>query len=92
MNRISNLSNHFLTVTDSRNPSQSVQIAIIEDQAVKATDFAQLKLKLFEPGFMNTASCISNISFIDGDRGILRFRGVPIGQLAEKCCFIEKAF
>ena len=46
----------------------------------------------YDPAFMNTASCRSAITFIDGDKGILRYRGYPIEQLAEKCTFLEVAY
>src|SRR5581483_7338806 len=46
----------------------------------------------YDPAFMNTASCQSAITFIDGDKGILRYRGYPIEQLAEKCSFLEVAY
>jgi citrate synthase len=46
----------------------------------------------YDPAFMNTASCQSAITFIDGDKGILRYRGYPIEQLAEKCNFLEVAY
>jgi citrate synthase len=46
----------------------------------------------YDPGFMSTASCRSNITFIDGDEGILLYRGYPIEQLAEKCDFLEVAY
>jgi len=46
----------------------------------------------YDPAFMNTASCQSAITFIDGDKGILRYRGYPIEQLAEQCSFLEVAY
>src|SRR5579883_3064952 len=46
----------------------------------------------YDPAFMNTASCQSAVTFIDGDKGILRYRGYPIEQLAEKCSFLEVAY
>jgi len=46
----------------------------------------------YDPGFMSTASCRSNITFIDGDKGILQYRGYPIEQLAEQCSFLEVAY
>jgi citrate synthase len=49
-------------------------------------------LMTYDPAFMNTASCQSAITFIDGDKGILRYRGYPIEQLAEKCTFLEVAY
>jgi citrate synthase len=49
-------------------------------------------LMTYDPAFMNTASCRSSITFIDGDKGILRYRGYPIEQLAEKCSFLEVAY
>ncbi|MFP7695715.1 citrate synthase [Trueperella sp. LYQ143] len=45
-----------------------------------------------DPGFTNTASCTSEITYIDGDAGVLRYRGYPIEQLAEKCSFLEVAY
>ena len=45
-----------------------------------------------DPGFMNTASCTSAITFIDGDAGILRYRGYPIDELAEKTTFLQVAY
>jgi citrate synthase len=49
-------------------------------------------LMTYDPAFMNTASCQSAITFIDGDRGILRYRGYPIEQLAENCTFLDVAY
>ncbi|MGH9357948.1 MAG: citrate synthase [Terriglobia bacterium] len=49
-------------------------------------------LMTYDPAFMNTASCQSAVTFIDGDKGILRYRGYPIEQLAEKCTFLEVAY
>jgi hypothetical protein len=49
-------------------------------------------LRMYDPGYFNTACCKSAITFIDGDRGLLRYRGYPIEQLAEKCTFLEVAF
>jgi len=46
----------------------------------------------YDPAFMNTASCHSAITYIDGDKGILRYRATPIEQLAEKCTFLEVAY
>ena len=46
----------------------------------------------YDPAFMNTASCRSRITFIDGDHGILRYRGYPIEQLAEKSTYLEIAY
>jgi len=46
----------------------------------------------YDPGFMSTASCRSNITYIDGDKGILQYRGYPIEQLAEQCSFLEVAY
>src|SRR5499433_1443839 len=46
----------------------------------------------YDPGFMSTASCRSNITYIDGDKGILQYRGYPIEQLAETTSFLEVAY
>ena len=67
--------------------------------AVRAMDLRQIKtgpddfgVMSYDPAFLNTASCQSAITFIDGDKGILRYRGYPIEQLAEKCTFLEVAY
>jgi citrate synthase len=54
-----------------------------------ADDFGVMS---YDPAFMNTASCISRITFIDGDKGILRYRGYPIEQLAESSNYLETAY
>ena len=53
---------------------------------------AQAGLTTFDPGYLNTASCSSGITFLDGDKGILRYRGIPIEQLAEHSNFLETAY
>ena len=69
------------------------------DTTARAMDLRQIKqsddefgLMTYDPAFMNTASCKSAITFIDGDKGILRYRGYPIEQLAEKATFLETAW
>ncbi|HEU5173904.1 MAG TPA: citrate synthase [Gemmatimonadaceae bacterium] len=69
------------------------------DTTVRALDLRAIKqspdefgLMTYDPAFMNTASCRSAITFIDGDKGILRYRGYPIEQLAEKSTFLEVAW
>ena len=71
----------------------------IEDGAVHATALRAIKssdddvgLLSYDPAFLNTASCRSAITFIDGERGILRYRGYPIEELAERSTFLEVAF
>src|ERR1700761_1005767 len=62
----------------------------------KAVDVSALRANTgyitIDDGYGNTGSCVSNITFIDGDQGILRYRGIPIGEMAEKSNFIETAF
>lgn len=62
----------------------------------KAIDIASLRAKTglvtLDPAFMNTASTKSAITFLDGEKGILRYRGIPIEQLAEKSNFVETAY
>jgi citrate synthase len=69
---------------------------IVGTEDEKAIDVAQLRAKTgyvtLDPAFMNTASTKSAITFIDGDKGILRYRGYPIEQLAEKSTFLEVAY
>src|SRR5437016_12687050 len=85
-----------LTVIDNRTGKQ-YEIPI-NNGAIKATDLYQIKiteddgLVSYDPGFMNTASCQSKITYIDGDKGILRYRGYPIEQLAEKSTYLETAY
>jgi citrate synthase len=66
--------------------------AIVGTENERAIDVAQLRAKTgyvtLDPAFMNTASTKSAITFIDGDKGILRYRGIPIEQLAEKSTFV----
>jgi citrate synthase len=71
----------------------------ITNGTIRAMDLRQIKvdaedfgLMAYDPAFMNTASCKSKITFIDGDKGILRYRGYPIDQLAEHCTYLEVAY
>ena len=86
-----------VTVTDNRT-GKSYELPITEG-TIKATDLRQIKvtdddfgMMTYDPAFMNTAACRSAITFIDGDKGILRYRGYPIEQLAEKATFLEVAY
>lgn len=70
----------------------------ITDGAINATDLAKIKspegsvTRSFDPAYMNTVNCVSRVSFINGEKGILEYRGYPIEQLAEKSSFLETAF
>ena len=85
-----------LTIIDNRTGKQ--YNIPIKNGAIKATDLFQIKLTeddgivSYDPGFMNTASCQSKVTYIDGDRGILRYRGYPIEQIAEKSTYLETAY
>ncbi len=86
-----------LTVRDNRTGTE-YDVPIL-DGTVRAADLAQIRVKddepgiaVYDPGFVNTASCRSAITFIDGDRGILEYRGYPIEQLAEKASYLEVAY
>jgi citrate synthase len=86
-----------LTITDNRTGKQ-YEIPI-KDGAIKALDLRQIKagpedtgLSTYDPAFMNTAACRSRITFIDGDKGILEYRGYPIEQLAEDSTYLETAY
>ena len=86
-----------LEVTDSRTGRQYAMPVI--DGAVRAMDFRQVKtsdqdfgLLSYDPAFLNTAACRSAITFIDGEKGILRYRGYPIEQLADRASFLETAW
>ncbi len=79
-----------LTVTDNRT-GQTVEVPI-EDGAIHATALRELGLMSYDPAFLNTASTKSTITYIDGDVGILRYRGYPIEQLAEQSTYLETAY
>jgi citrate synthase len=86
-----------LTITDNRT-GKTYEVPI-EHGAIRALDLRQIKttpedfgLMSYDPGFLNTASCKSTITFIDGDRGVLEYRGYPIEQLAEKSTYLETAY
>src|SRR6059036_821684 len=79
-----------LTVTDNRT-GRSCEIPI-EHGAIRAADLRPLGLVSYDPAFANTASCTSRITYIDGDAGILLYRGYPIEQLAEQSTFLETAY
>jgi len=86
-----------VTITDNRTGKQ-YELPIWEG-TIKAIDLRQIKsgpedfgLMTYDPAFMNTASTKSAITFLDGDKGILRYRGYPIEQLAEKCTYLEVAY
>jgi citrate synthase len=86
-----------LTIIDNRT-GKKYEVPI-ENGAIRAMDLRQIKvsdhdfgLLAYDPAFMNTASCKSKVTFIDGDRGILCYRGYPIEQLAEKSTYLETAY
>src|ERR1700735_5654762 len=86
-----------LTVTDNRT-GKSYELPITHD-TIRAADLRKIKVKdtdfgmmSYDPAFNNTASCISKVTYIDGDAGILRYRGYPIEDLAEKSTYLETAY
>lgn len=86
-----------LSITDNRTGRQYE--VPIEDETIRSIDLRQIKvhdddfgLMTYDPAFMNTASCRSSITYIDGDKGILEYRGYPIEQLAEQSSYLEVAY
>jgi len=86
-----------LTITDNRTGTK-YELPIVEG-TIRAMDLRQIKvakddfgLMTYDPGFTNTASTKSTITFIDGDKGILQYRGYPIEQHAERSTFLETAY
>jgi len=86
-----------LTITDNRT-GKSYELAI-QNGAIRTADLRQIRtdpddfgLMGYDPAFMNTASCASRITYIDGDKGILRYRGYPIEELAEGGAYLEAAY
>src|SRR5688572_32743374 len=91
------MSKDTLTITDNRT-GKTYEVPISHG-TIRALDLRQIRtsdddfgLMSYDPAFTNTASCISRITFIDGDKGILEYRGYPIEQLAEKSTFLETAY
>ena len=64
----------------------------VEQDTVKSADFGKWGLSIYDNGYLNTAVCRSQISYIDGDRGILRYRGFDIEDLAEHSNFLEVSY
>jgi citrate synthase len=92
------MSSSTLTVTDNRT-GKHYEIPIEEGGVIRATKLRDIKvspedfgLMSYDPAFTNTASCRSRVTFIDGDKGILRYRGYPIEELAEKSTYLETAY
>src|SRR5271165_5384123 len=86
-----------LTITDQR--TDKTYELPIEHETIRAMDLRKIKVKpddfglmTYDPAFMNTANCKSTITFIDGDKGILRYRGYDIDDLAENCTFLQVAY
>ena len=86
-----------LTITDNRTGRQ-YEIPVVDD-TIRAADLRQIRvdpddfgMMSYDPAFMNTACCRSAVTFIDGEKGILRYRGYPIEQLAERSTFVETAY
>lgn len=91
------MSKNSLTITDNRT-NKTYELPI-ENNTVRAMGMRQIKVDAddfgmmsYDPAFMNTAACNSSITFIDGEKSILRYRGYPIEQLAEKSSFLEVAY
>ncbi|CAA2987658.1 citrate synthase, glyoxysomal-like [Olea europaea subsp. europaea] len=87
-----------LTIVDDRTGKQ-YQVQVSEEGTIKATDLKMITtgkndkgIKLYDPGYLNTAPVRSSICYIDGDEGILRYRGFPIEELAEGSSFLEVAY
>ena len=86
-----------LTIRDERT-GRSYEVPIANG-TIRAVDLRQIKtgpedfgLMSYDPAFLNTASCTSRITYIDGEKGILQYRGYPIEELAEKCSYLEVAY
>ncbi len=91
------MSRDSLTITDNRT-GKTYEIPITDD-TIRALDLRQIKLNQndfgmmsYDPSFNNTALCKSKVTFIDGDNGVLRYRGYPIEELAERSTYLETAY
>ena len=91
------MGNDSLTITDNRTgktydlPLKHGNIRAMDLRQIKA-DEKDFGVMSYDPAFLNTAACESRITFIDGEKGILRYRGYPIEQLAGKCSYLESAY
>src|SRR3569832_523133 len=93
-----NSSKETLSITDNRTGKQYE--VPVKDGTIRAMDLRQILfddaedfgLMTYDPAFMNTASCKSTITYIDGDSGVLEYRGYPIDQLAELSSYLEVAY
>src|SRR5215813_2717396 len=93
----SSMSRETLTITDNRT-GKAYEVPITNG-TIRAVDLRQIKtgpedfgMMSYDPAYTNTASCVSRITYIDGDKGILRYRGYPIEELAEKSTYLETAY
>ncbi len=91
------MTNRTLTIVDNR--TNLTYTVPIENGTIRAANLRQIKtgaedfgLMSYDPAFLNTASCQSKVTFIDGERGILRYRGYDIEELAENCTFLQVAY
>jgi citrate synthase len=91
------MTSEILTVTDHRT-GRTYELPVT-DGTIRAMDLRAIKvddddfgIMSYDPAFKNTASTVSRITYIDGDKGILRYRGYPIQQLAQQCTFLEVAY
>ncbi|CAI0449198.1 unnamed protein product [Linum tenue] len=87
-----------LSIVDERT-GKAYKTSVSEHGTINASDLKKISagkndkgIKLYDPGYLNTAPVRSAISYIDGDEGILRYRGYPIEELAEKSTFVEVAY
>ena len=90
--------NGTLSIKDNRT-GKEYEVDILEGDVIRAMDLRQIKVNdedfgmmAYDPGFTNTASTKSTVTFVDGGRGILRYRGIPIEQLAERSSFLEVSY
>src|ERR1700730_3524526 len=95
--KVSSKTRDTVTVTDNRT-GKSYELPITHD-TIRAMDLRQIKvdpddfgMMSYDPAFSNTALCTSKITYIDGDKGILRYRGYSIEELAEKSTYLETAY
>src|SRR5689334_3351900 len=86
-----------LSVTDNRT-GQTYELEVT-DGTIRATELRNIKVSeddfgvmAYDPAYMNTASCRSAITYLDGENGVLEYRGYPIEQLAEKSSYLEVAY
>src|ERR1700761_1420535 len=81
-----------LTISGHKNIELPIYTPTLGNEVIDIKELSNIGMFTYDPGFVSTAACESKITYIDGEKGILLYRGYPIDQLAEQCDFMEVAY